>query len=131
MHGQSGRWHPKLHHVLIEMEKGHLQDIDLPTSLRRSYPIQSVVQVRTGRVCLGRGHAPPPPLGDGELSYAAESAKGSKIGTGLHPMFLAAENVVGRAICANAVCFKNVACLVAGGYFNANVPDADTVAATH
>lgn len=39
------RWHPKLHHVLVEMEKGHLKDIDLPRSLRRTYSLQQVVQV--------------------------------------------------------------------------------------
>lgn len=41
----NGRWHPKLHHVLVEMEKGHLKDIDLPASLRRSYSLHDVIQV--------------------------------------------------------------------------------------
>lgn len=39
------RWHPKLHHVLVEMEKGHLKDIHLPHSLRRTYSLHEVVQV--------------------------------------------------------------------------------------
>lgn len=44
------RWHPKLHHVLVEMEKGHLKDIDLPKSLRRTYSLHEVVQVRKSSV---------------------------------------------------------------------------------
>ncbi|CAM9798566.1 unnamed protein product [Ectocarpus sp. 6 AP-2014] len=40
-------WNPKLHHVLVEMEKGHLEDIDLPRSLRRSYSLHQVVQEDT------------------------------------------------------------------------------------
>ncbi|CAN0038698.1 unnamed protein product [Pylaiella littoralis] len=40
-------WHPKLHHVLVEMENGHLEDIDLPRSLRRSYSLHKVVQEDT------------------------------------------------------------------------------------
>ncbi|CAN0055849.1 unnamed protein product [Ectocarpus sp. 4 AP-2014] len=40
-------WNPKLHHVLVEMEKGHLEDIDLPRSLRRSYSLHQVIQEDT------------------------------------------------------------------------------------
>ena len=48
-----GRWHPKLHHLLVEMEKGHLKDIDLPHSLRKSYSIQEVIQVRNACAAVG------------------------------------------------------------------------------
>ncbi|CAM9636300.1 unnamed protein product [Ascophyllum nodosum] len=40
-------WHPKLHHMLVEMEKGHLEDIDLPETLRNSYSLDDVVQEDT------------------------------------------------------------------------------------
>lgn len=50
------RWHPKLHHVLVEMEKGHLKDIDLPLSLRRSYSLQEVIQVRFGVEIMENKH---------------------------------------------------------------------------
>lgn len=52
------RWNPKLHHVLVEMEKGHLEDIDLPRSLRRSYSLHQVVQVWVG-VVSSRVFLPP------------------------------------------------------------------------
>ncbi|CAM9862122.1 unnamed protein product [Choristocarpus tenellus] len=40
-------WHPKLHHILVEMEKGHLEDIDLPESRRKAYSLDDVIQVCT------------------------------------------------------------------------------------